>query len=117
MEDYAELEGKEVIFVESTGNKIILMVAGCDPDIGLTLYKKGDKEDNRICLNGPMSPKYKADKQDGFKERVYKAMFDFIVDGINHGSINSLEVLNVKSVASNTRCGFAGYNIECAFNQ
>lgn len=111
--DYEKLESKEVEYIGEYGDKHTFIVAGCDPNIGLTLHLKGKKELNYICLNGPMSPNYNpADT------KRFKAMFKYITEIINEsGTLEFYKILKVKNAVSNGN-NSSSYNGEllCAFS-
>lgn len=114
MKDYSELEGKEVFYKTEQG-VMILVVAGCDPDIGLTLHEKGKKDHNLICLTGPMSPVQKPVTQEEI--RVYKGMFYHAVRAIRKGTINFDKMMAVKNAGYGVQFNSCRGDLECAFSQ
>lgn len=113
--NYSKLEGEEVVFKTYNGTTEILVVAGCDQSIGLTLHAKGDVKDNRICLTGPLSPVQKP--KDSDEIRAYKAMFHHVVSSIRKGVIDYHKVVAVKNAAFKKEYEGCEGGLQCAFSQ
>jgi len=118
--NYEELEGKIVTYDFGWGRENLLVV-GCDRDIGITLCLADDKEDNRICINGPLSPISKENnvgwKTEKAHLKVYYAMFDYLVKAIKKGAIYSDKLLEVKANAANMDQLGMVCTVHCAFTQ
>jgi hypothetical protein len=115
MENYEELEGKEVEYHLGNGEIITLVVLNCDYDIGMTLALKEDKTDNWICLNGKLSPARKDFKGNGKLDmRLFNVLFPYCIEGIKKGKI---EFKVYKSLQKSVHGEFYVGNLECAFNQ
>ena len=119
MKNYSSLEGMEVVFKRKNGGEEILIVAGCDQDIGLTLHKKGEESDKRICLNGPLSPIKEIDEwEPGQGLRLYRAMFYAAVVGIKKGVLVWSKMASIKNAVAGEKLDSAcGGDMKCAFSQ
>ena len=114
MENYEELEGKEVYFHSrwTTETKIGIVI-GCDPDIGITIVEKNT---NRylMCLIGPSSPTWRFEEEE--KER-FKIYFEEIVRQIKTREYYPSKIDEIKNKINPCGlCGFASAS-RCSFGQ
>lgn len=110
--NFSELEGKEVIYRLCNGDKIILVVGGCDFDIGLSLYRKGEPDNHYICLNGESSPYFHRASY----LICYKPMFEYCIQGIINGYLSSERLKRIKEKAFGGPIENSYGSLQCAFS-
>lgn len=126
--DYEALEGKEVLVIEDREGDYIEfrgVVAGCDPDIGITIDPLNEEEKEKIkrvyghdaehfyCLNGPSSPHYSKK----YGDDTFQKNFDFAIKRIQKGVFSQQEEDNFFMKLNNLSIYDIMFinQVECAF--
>lgn len=101
-------EGKEVIYINSYGEKSEAIVVACVRGIGITIVNKNDKEHYHWCLKMKNSPKFVT----GRGEITYtNKLYSRAVKGIKSG------VVDINKIhAEMGKAGGGASSVSCAFN-
>lgn len=87
--DYPELEGKEVEFVFSDGERVAGIVAGVNYHVGISIVCKDDKEKSLVCIN------YKLQRKTPFSgPKDYLQAFLGTVRMIKEGTVRNSNIHN-----------------------
>lgn len=86
--DYPELEGKQVIWERSNGEKFVSYVRGCNYHIGITIQDTR----HRLCLNGPASPIKNIPST--IRGNVYRKIFHEVIRQIQSGHIHAGTIID-----------------------
>ncbi len=112
--DYSIYEGREVLNNDYIPPKIII-ITGCDKDIGISAQFKDNIEQYCFCLNGPATKIYKEDKtlsKPFFKnDKAYYDFFKFIISLIDRGHFDSIDLRSMIATA-----GHSPSTKNCAFS-
>lgn len=109
---FADQEGKEVMVIFQNGTEWSGVVVGCDPDVGITIVDKNDKDTYLLCAHGMSSPvlKKRSEEWDIDVEDLRLDVEDIlneVMKGIDEGIIFFDQFDNVGTEASADTCSFA----------
>ena len=98
MENYEELEGK---IIDCWDGDIYRkgLIAGCDPDIGITIVNAEDHNNYLACLKGPGSKLWERT----FNKEAYEVTFKMMVGQFKTGIYKNHEIVSMRKV--NFDCG------------
>jgi hypothetical protein len=113
MENYEELEGKEIKYTNSDLNdndNIKAVVLGCDKDIGITIIDKNRDNDDRLfylmCLPGPSAPRH-------YDKDIFELFFEPTINMIKDGYYNA----DVTNELFYSKFNHSGSQPECPYGQ
>ena len=90
-EECEALEGKEIKWGGRNGWKeTTAIVAGCDPDIGISIVREDNTEEELSCLPGPVSEEHH------FFENNYVPLFELMVGMIKKGHYRPTETAKIR---------------------
>ncbi|KKL75783.1 hypothetical protein LCGC14_2051380 [marine sediment metagenome] len=114
-EDYSDLFEKD--FTITSPNRTVDMtitgkLVGIDPDIGITIVDKNDRDHYIYCLRSGLTlgPKGKGNK------KFYADMFEVLVQGIRAGEIKREDVQDIELSHNFMLSGGKASPETCAFN-
>lgn len=110
---FADNEGKEVKVVLAGGASFDGIVAGCDPDVGITIVEKDNTDHYLVCAHGMSSPvlKERLEKYPQFYSRANLAedcdeVLEQVMEGIDKGVLDCSIFGRVNHDASADNCSF-----------
>ena len=81
--DYEALEGKIIDYFNGE-ETLKAIVAGCNPDIGITVVAANNKDNYLCCILGPLAPQWR----EHFGRDGARKVFDSIVECIMEGYLS-----------------------------
>ena len=90
---FADNEGKELDIILRSGEVFRGLVVGCDPNIGITIVEKDNKNHYILCAHGMSSPVTKKLVKNGEwstynLEEDLDDIMDIVMDGIEQGLLD-----------------------------
>ena len=96
-EECEKLEGKQIVLEPWSG-----IVAGCDPDLGISIVYIYGKNEELFCLPGPSTKVFKDFSTNGVKlSSVYEDLFNCVVRMITDGEIDMRSIYKYLPPAGN----------------
>lgn len=111
-DDYPELEGKVIEYIQPIGIVQKGIVVGCNRSLGLTVVEVSNKDHYLICIVGKSAP-----RPSNFANMActYDELFDWVVEGIEEGVIFAQDMTMMHSPAYLYGGSPTGEN--CAYGQ
>ena len=109
--DYSKLLEKDFVVITTTGDEVPAMLVGADPDIGITIVHKEDKNRYLLCLvSGVVHPL-------DIPKEAYKALFDLTIKGIEEGKVLLMDSIKIMEEQTELLPGITPGSDVCAFGR